>query len=109
MAITIRYASHDSVDSRLVHFLDWYIHGCIFFVYATTLAEENEYVLCWACKKGEVGKAHQCVTCKHYVHVFCGTPAEGYEEGHGQKVICSLCFKGIDNGTQYLFIVFTYF
>ena len=30
-------------------------------------------------------------------------------KGHGRKVISSLCSKGIDNGTQYLFIVFTYF
>lgn len=45
-----------------------------------------------------MGKVHQCITCKNYVHTFCGTPAEGYEEGYGQKVSCSRCSKGNANG-----------
>jgi hypothetical protein len=59
--------------------------------------KESECVVCWVCE-AEVGKVHQCVTCKNYVHTFCGTPAEGYEEGYGQKVSCSRCLKGNANG-----------
>ena len=36
--------------------------------------------------------------CERYVHAFCGKPAEGYEEGYGQKVVCSHRSESNNNG-----------
>jgi hypothetical protein len=30
---------------------------------------------------------------QHFVHVFCAKPADGYNEGYGQKLNCSRCLK----------------
>ena len=62
------------------------------------LTFEKKCDVCWVCKAGNVGQAHQCVMCKRYVHAFCGKPAEGYEEGYGQKVVCSHCSESNNNG-----------
>jgi hypothetical protein len=41
--------------------------------------------------------------CSHFVHVFCGSPAPGYDEGYGQKVLCSRCKKKTEaKGTVFL-------
>ncbi len=63
------------------------------YIYYIFLIKGEEYVVCWACEDpdGKVGKVHQCLTCSHYVHAFCGTPAPGFDEGYGQKVM--MCFR----------------
>ena len=37
----------------------------------------------------EVGKAHKCMTCQEFVHIFCGKQIGS--EGYGQHCICKHC------------------
>lgn len=66
----------------------------LLFSNAAQLMEKDKFVdkvevnVCHVCN-GEVGKAHSCLTCHRFIHIFCGT--QQGEEGYGQKAICKKC------------------
>ena len=49
------------------------------------VVSDEDKLCCCVCNNA-VGDAHQCTTCKKYVHVICGEPADE-EEGYGQKIV----------------------
>lgn len=52
----------------------------------------NNEPLCVTCSGPTTG-AHSCRICNKPIHVICGVPEDGQEEGYGCKVICFLCEK----------------
>ena len=65
------------------------------FVALYPVVSDEDELCCCVCNNA-VGDAHQCTTCKKYVHVICGEPADE-EEGYGQKINCSNCLNEHNN------------
>ena len=59
---------------------------------------------CKVCKQ-EVGNGHKCAQCNDPVHLICGKPVKGDEEGYGQKVVCFKCEK---QGKKYPILIKQY-
>ena len=77
-------------------------HVLVCVIYIAETNDATSPYACWVCKIGKV-RAHQCVKCSHFVHVFCGSPAPGYTEGYGQKVVCFRCQNKHNQGHFLLF------
>lgn len=45
---------------------------------------------CVVCRH-DASKLHGCVSCSEHVHIFCGIPIPGSEQGYGQKAQCPTC------------------
>lgn len=59
---------------------------------------------CHVCNTGNVGGAHNCGECGSNVHVFCGTPVCGSEEGYSQPVTCFKCKPSKSKQDIYLYM-----